>query len=337
MLLSTTSLDMPKTTTLFSLVATTCTFLSLVSTAPASLESPAAAQGPVVVPGAYIVEFEDGHDHASFYNSIGRRSIEAIPRMSLSHQLFNGASFWLQNTTHHEEIAEHIAQSPEVKKMWPVHRYRLPNDKVHWTAENTLHESPASLHIRQPDKADTWAPHRMTQVDRLRADGVTGKGIKVAVIDTGIDYLHPALGGGFGPGFLVSYGKDLVGDQYSELNPPVPDDDPMDECDGHGTHVAGIIAAQPNQFGFTGTAPDVTLGAYRVFGCDKDTTSDVLIAAVNQAYEDGSDIITASLGQPSGWSEDPWAVAMQRIVEAGVPMYAYKIFLTPSAIVANFY
>jgi hypothetical protein len=83
--------------------------------------------------------------------------------------------------------------------------------------------------------------------------------------------------------------------------------------------VAGIVAAQANSFGFTGAAPGVTLGAYRVFGCGGSAGNDVLIAAYNQAYEDGSDIITASIGGASGWSEDPWAVAVQRIVEAGVP------------------
>jgi subtilisin family serine protease len=99
----------------------------------------------------------------------------------------------------------------------------------------------------------------------------------------------------------------------------VPDPDPLDNCEGHGTHVAGIIAAQANSFGFTGAAPGVTLGSYRVFGCGGSAGNDVLIAAYNQAYEDGSDIITASIGGASGWSEDPWAVAVQRIVEAGVP------------------
>jgi hypothetical protein len=58
-----------------------------------------------------------------------------------------------------------------------------------------------------------------------------------------------------------------------------------------------------------------------VFGCPEEGTAgnDVLIAAYNQAYEDGSNIITASIGGASGWSEDPWAVVVQRIVEAGVP------------------
>lgn len=63
----------------------------------------------------------------------------------------------------------------------------------------------------------------------------------------------------------------------------------------------------------------MTLGAYRVFGCYDSVGDDVLIAAYNMAYEDGSDIITASIGGDNGWSEEPWAVAVQRIVEAGVP------------------
>ena len=45
----------------------------------------------------------------------------------------------------------------------------------------------------------------------------------------------------------------------------------------------------------------------------------MLIEAFLQAYEDGSDIITASIGGSSGWTEDPWAVVVSRIVEAGVP------------------
>lgn len=91
------------------------------------------------------------------------------------------------------------------------------------------------------------------------------------------------------------------------------------DCAGHGSHVAGIVAAQENEYGFTGAAPDAILGAYRVFGCEGSASNDVLIAAYNQAYEDGADIITASIGGPSGWSEEPWAVSVSRIVEQGVP------------------
>ena len=61
---------------------------------------------------------------------------------------------------------------------------------------------------------------------------VTGDNITVAIIDTGIDYTHPDLGGGFGPGYKVIGGYDVYND----------DPDPMDDH-GHGTHCAGIVAA----------------------------------------------------------------------------------------------
>lgn len=119
---------------------------------------------------------------------------------------------------------------------------------------------------------------------------------------------------------MVSYGTDLVGDAFTGENTPQADPDPIDNCNGHGTHVAGIIAAQSNNpHGIIGAAQGVTLGAFRVFGCQGEVGNDILIAAFNMAYEAGSDIITASIGGPSGWSEDPWAAVVSRIVENGVP------------------
>ncbi|KAL6411659.1 subtilisin-like protease [Ilyonectria robusta] len=148
--------------------------------------------------------------------------------------------------------------------------------------------------------------------------GTEDRAATVALLP-GIDYLHPALGGCLGPDCLVSNGWDFVGDDFGgATSTPIPGPDPMD-CAGHGTHVAGIIAAQENDLGFTGAAPGVKLGAYKVFSCTGNTSNDILIAAFLKAYSDGSDIITASLGADSGWSGDPLAIVVSRIVEAGVP------------------
>ncbi|KNG51237.1 subtilisin-like serine protease PR1C [Stemphylium lycopersici] len=263
-----------------------------------------------------------GHiDSSSFYNALEMDEVSVEHRMDLNYKLFKGISFQVQNASDADATAVKIAKMDMVKQIWPVLTQSRPRNEVVWKGHDR-NLGQAALQKRQGggNNNDTYSTHVMTQVDRLRAQGITGKGTKIAVIDSGVDYLHPALGGGFGEGYLVSYGADLVGDDYDGSNTPVPDDDPMDECVGHGTHIAGIIAAQANAMGFTGAAPDVTLGAYRTYTCDTGRVSnDVLIAAFNQAFEDGSDIISCSMGYPSGWKEDPWAVAVSRIVDQGIP------------------
>ncbi|KAG0216902.1 hypothetical protein B0O80DRAFT_499051 [Mortierella sp. GBAus27b] len=173
-----------------------------------------------------------------------------------------------------------------------------------------------------------YSAHAMTGVAMVHKKlGLTGKGIKVGIIDTGIDYTHPALGGCFGKGCTVAFGYDFVGDDYDHGSPdkdtPRPDSDPMD-CSGHGTHVAGIVAARnvgPHALGaqeFLGVAPDVTLGAYRVFGCEGEVGDDVLLAALKASYRDGMDVVNLSLGGPSGWPEEPFAIACSAYIAKGL-------------------
>lgn len=59
------------------------------------------------------------------------------------------------------------------------------------------------------------------------------------------------------------------------------------DCDGHGTHVAGIIGA--NNAICPGVAPKATLAAYRVFGCTGVVSDDVLIAAFTRAHDSGGE------------------------------------------------
>lgn len=118
--------------------------------------------------------------------------------------------------------------------------------------------------LEDPELATALA---MTGADIAQSElGYTGAGVKVAVMDTGVDYHHPDLGGCFGLGCRVAFGWDFVGDTFNAdpsstaYNPvPAPDGDP-DDCNGHGTHVAGIIGANGT---VTGVAPGVTFGAYR--------------------------------------------------------------------------
>lgn len=122
--------------------------------------------------------------------------------------------------------------------------------------------------IKFTKSAEFPAMASITGVAKVHSElGIKGKGIKVGVIDTGIYYKHQALGGCFGKGCKVAYGKDLVGDDYTGFNDPNPDNDPLD-CAGHGSHVAGIIAGTDPNSPLLGVAPEATLGAYRIFGCE---------------------------------------------------------------------
>jgi subtilisin family serine protease len=161
-----------------------------------------------------------------------------------------------------------------------------------------------------------------TRADDAHGRGITGEGVKVGIIDTGIDYTHPDLGGCFGSGCRVTYGADFVGDDFDsddpELAEPRPDDDPAD-CGGHGTHVAGIVGADGK---VTGVAPDVTFGAYKVFGCEGSTSAEVVMLALETALDDGMDVVNLSLGQSFQWPGYPTAEAADKLTEEGVTVVA---------------
>ena len=140
-----------------------------------------------------------------------------------------------------------------------------------------------------------------------------GAGVVVAIIDTGIDYNHPALGGGIGPGRKVIGGYDFAND----------DADPMDD-NGHGTHVAGILAADSPIV--TGVAPGVSILAYKILDAAGHGKQSNVIAAIEAALDpngDGSladhaDVANLSLGSPGGSPDDPVAEAAENAVAAGM-------------------
>jgi minor extracellular serine protease Vpr len=191
---------------------------------------------------------------------------------------------------------------------------------------------PVGIH-RVPETRQGVSPDLATALAQTGADvaqntlGLTGKGVKVAVMDSGVDYHHPDLGGGFGKGKRVFTGFDFVGENYVGDNTPVPDKDP-DDCKrpeggnaaGHGTHVAGIIGANG---GVKGVAPGIRYGAYRVFGCQGFTTDDIMIAAMERILKDDMDVLNMSIGDAfNNWPDSPTAAASDRLVRKGVVVVA---------------
>jgi subtilisin family serine protease len=138
-----------------------------------------------------------------------------------------------------------------------------------------------------------------------------GDSIKIGIIDTGIDYNHPDLGGGFGKGHKVVGGYDFVDN----------DTDPMDE-NSHGTHVAGIVAANGVK---KGVAPKALLYAVRVLNKNGEGSEEEVIAGIEYTidpnndgdFSDKLDVVNMSLGgTPSEY--DPMVKAVENAVKLGV-------------------
>jgi minor extracellular serine protease Vpr len=208
---------------------------------------------------------------------------------------------------------EKVLALPNVQAIYPVHTVSIP--------ETTL----ASI----PDLATAI---KMTGADIAQNElGLTGEGVKVAVMDTGIDLDHPDLGGDGSAGAPFPNSRvvsqwDFVGDDYNAepadtTYSPTPVPDPVaDDCNGHGTHVSGIVGAKGE---VTGVAPGVTFGAYRVFGCDGSTTDEVMIAAMERALDDDMDVLNMSIGDAfNNWHQAPTGQASTNLVKKGMVVVA---------------
>ncbi|MDC4229339.1 MAG: S8 family serine peptidase [Nitrosopumilus sp.] len=140
------------------------------------------------------------------------------------------------------------------------------------------------LQLIQPENEirtyiENSVPYIGTEIPRM--DGIDGTGIKIAVIDTGVDFNHPDLFG-WGPDGKVVGGYNFIDENQL----------PMD-TNGHGTKVAGIIAADGNTLG---VAHKAKILAYKVSEDGEGVSSELIGKAIEKAIEDKADIINISLG-----------------------------------------
>jgi minor extracellular serine protease Vpr len=138
-----------------------------------------------------------------------------------------------------------------------------------------------------------------------RQQGLNGQGIKVGIIDTGIDFDHPDLHG-YGSSGRVVGGYDYVN----------ADQRPID-VNGHGTEVAGIIGANGS---FSGIAPKSQLFSYRVSSTGEAVSSEYIIQSISHAIQDKMNIINISLGVNR--TNDELERAVDEAVKKGIVVVA---------------
>ncbi|KAI0887884.1 subtilisin-like protein [Annulohypoxylon maeteangense] len=242
----------------------------------------------------------------------------------------HGLSIRVSGDDDPEAISASLGEIPGVLSVSPVYEMFLSNPGIqeNWsTVGNPVrsYEDPPAMPMVSPKPDGNLASTlEMAGVDKLHGLGIKGKGVKVGIIDTGVDYRHPALGGGVGPGFKIAGGWSWLADNGTA----VESDNFLTACysGGHGTHVAGIVGMNPLSDGnrtlnISGVAPEATLYIYRVFDCSTNgETTDRVMAAMLRAQADGVDAISMSLSIQESWQnrDDPLMKVASRLVDAGI-------------------
>lgn len=214
------------------------------------------------------------------------------------------------------KAAADFAQNPDIEYAQPdyiVHTSWMPSDK--YLTPGPLTSTDKLWGLKKINAPTAW--------DTARGDGIT-----VAVVDTGVDVNHPdiknnilkdAAGAVYGASFAKAY--DEAQDKYVDCDPT---NDVMD-YNGHGTHVAGTIAAEANnQIGISGVAPLAEIMPVKGLCHDGSGTISSLMKAIIYAVNNGADIISNSWGTGfTVFSQDP---IMENVVNYAHALGAVMVF-----------
>jgi subtilisin family serine protease len=175
-----------------------------------------------------------------------------------------------------------------------------------------------------PDLRGNNTPRDVVKAPEVWHQGITGANTVVAVVDSGVDYDHIDLNDNIwrnideipnngidddGNGFI----DDTVGWDF------VDGDASPDDPSGHGTHVAGAIAAENNNIGITGVAPDAQIMPVRAVGSQGTGSIANIVRGIRYAADNGADVINLSLGtqMPSPLSSNMFQSAINYASDRG--------------------
>ncbi len=287
-------------------VATIATFLpGCLSLLPTAVLPP----GGTYVPGQLLVEFASGTSAARMRQE--QQSAGATPAQQLT------ADIWSARVSGRSEILalQSLDRDHDVVHAEPA--FTLHDDMVGGFTPGPVHGTAVSTGYRvqynvpnplYPPSGGLPGQWGVTQIEAPQAwdQGALGNGVEVAVVDTGADVGHPDLVNNLDLKNAANY--------YDPAKSTLPLDD-----FGHGTHVAGIIAAQIGSFGTVGVAPQARVIPIRVMGVEGGTTANV-VAGLDHVLETPARIVNLSLGstEPSAIEQDE----IDKLLQAGILVVA---------------
>ncbi|PGL71060.1 S8 family serine peptidase [Bacillus sp. AFS055030] len=250
-------------------------------------------------------------DHTTFTNDVAELvNNETTKKVNYKvhrsyKRAFNGVSMTLPANQ-----VQNLLKSKAVKKVWSNETFKIDPPKEN----DQLKADEANVENYTPYDA----------LDRLHAEGFTGKGIKVGILDTGIDYNHPDLKDAYKGGYdFVDNDNDPMETTYADWKKSgkaeIVSGSPY--YTEHGTHVAGIIGGRGvanSEYKTLGAAPDADLYSYRVLGPYGSGTAENIIAALDKAVSNGMDVINMSLGAALNDPLYATSVAVNNTVLSGV-------------------
>lgn len=183
------------------------------------------------------------------------------------------------------DLIPKIKTSNNVQSISPSHIIKVSSNKEHNLKEESINES------NVPD--NYFFENFQWDIKRVTNNGESFKlesgnhNVVVGIVDSGIDKNHPDLRKNF------LGGKNLVPSNFNDDTSEIGDSEDVNDRVGHGTSVAGVIAANGK---IKGVAPNIGFKSYRIFNKDYETTASICTSAILQAVKDGVKVINLSLG-----------------------------------------
>jgi subtilisin family serine protease len=173
-----------------------------------------------------------------------------------------------------------------VKKIWCLKSAKLLTCLILFSAATSWGAKPPPPPPPPPAEGLTWGHIAINAIASKAWLTATGAGVTVCVLDSGVQKLHPDLVGNILGG--INYVNSVNGNSS------------YDDDHGHGTHIAGIIAAAKNGFGSIGVAYNAKLLIVKVLNSSLAANPNDVAKGIDYCRNNGADVINMSFGMAAG-------------------------------------